>query len=289
MRQQGLATSSSTLAVFSPLPSLVAVDPQVLAQSSTPTKRIHWIRHAEGYHNVNRQYRDIANLDARLTSKGIGQCQRLSQEIQRDGWLVRTKPNDLLVVTSPLTRCVQTALAVLEQPLSCLPHATKIVAHESLRETVNYNCDRRRKISEIAKEFPRVDFSLVKRDEDEIWKSYEERLGDDEAYPRHRESSELYKVADRGRECFRWLELRPESSIVVCTHSAFLRCILNFGYGVPDCPEQVLDERTSKINEPVVAYDGDATFEAAMRADFVNCELRSMLVSFSNSFGAGHA
>ena len=35
-----------------------------------------------------------------------------------------------------------------------------IVAHESVRETVNFTCDARRAISAIAADFPRVDFAV---------------------------------------------------------------------------------------------------------------------------------
>jgi hypothetical protein len=37
-------------------------------------KLIHMVLHAEGTHNVHKEYKDAINLDARLTTKGIEQC-----------------------------------------------------------------------------------------------------------------------------------------------------------------------------------------------------------------------
>lgn len=247
------------------------------------TKVLHLIRHAEGYHNVNSNYQDISNLDARLTAAGIEQCRTLSTRIQQatDAGcpLKDLAANTDLVVTSPLTRCVQTALLTLEPILRA--RRIPVVAIESLRETVNFNCDRRRPLSELSTEFKNVDFSNVETDHDEIWEASVRRHGCDETYTDHRESAQLHVVADRGREFFRWLRSRPEEHVTVCTHSAFLRCILHYGLdgGVPLQVPQHLDTRRDKTELPVVRY-GDFEKTRALRADFANCELRSMVVHF---------
>ena len=59
------------------------------------------------------------------------------------------------------------------------------------------------------------------------------------------ESAELYKVAERARTALQELQDRPEERILVCTHSAFLRCLLNWGQegGVPQRMPQTLDDR----------------------------------------------
>ena len=111
-------------------------------------KVLHLIRHAEGHHNVNQEYRDIRNMDASLTPKGIEQCRQLSQRIQQAAASAASCPlsdlagNTDLIVTSPLTRCIQTTLMALDSVIHT--RRPPIVAHESIRETVNYNCDRRR-------------------------------------------------------------------------------------------------------------------------------------------------
>lgn len=236
---------------------------------------IHMVRHAEGTHNVGRAYRDPSNLDARLTARGEEQCADLAAGLKPD-----MLDSIELVVTSPLTRCIQTAL--LSLPTRANDESVKFIAHEGVRETVNYVCDQRRPISQISAEFPRVDFSLMSHDHDDIWQGYDARLGTD--YDAHRESAELCVVAERGRNFLSWLKSQPQRTVAVSSHSAFLRCFFSWGQsrGVPSMPEQTLDTRDGGGRDvPVVRYCGeDGCFEDMLRADFANCELRSFLVVF---------
>ena len=297
-------------------------------------KRFHVIRHAEGTHNVNREYRDIINLDARLTDLGKEQCQSLAEKLAKaaaggspsketdnseDESYHRIIKYADLVVTSPLTRCLQTALlsfpTLAETPTKEAANNKKktkvpFVAHESIRETVNYACDRRRPISSLEPHYhERICFEAIEHDHDELWESYVRRLGSTEEYDNHRESAELHAVADRARDFFTWVKERKEQDIVVCTHSAFLRCILSWGQagGVPMMMPQVLEERgggdvgdnnseifmvqnlddrqatadgKDVVDVPVFQYCGDSIFEEYMRRDYENCELRSFLVAF---------
>jgi broad specificity phosphatase PhoE len=261
------------------------------------TKVLHFLRHAEGVHNVNRQYRDIQNLDARLTEKGKEQCRKLDESIRNHSMmmLMRGKPlSDLassvdLIVTSPLTRCVETTLGSFQSILKLRQPPPPVIAHEFIRETVNYNCDRRRTISEIQREWDattiQIDWSHIPDDPDFIWNKYEQQLGCHETWTRHRESAEIHVVAERGRQFFQWLRQRPETHVAVCTHSAFLRCILNFGLSeqVPMQPPQILDRREHPIvNPPVVRYFGsdNQPIDQVPWRDYENCELRSMIVAF---------
>lgn len=253
-------------------------DDQIEAIERDATKKsLHFIRHAQGYHNVNQRYRDLENLDARLTDHGVQQCRWLSEELKASGLL--QDASDILVVTSPLTRCLQTTIYALDSILE--DKKPPIVAVESLRETVNYNCDRRRNISDVSKEFPMVDFGNIESDSDPIWDHYERRLGDDTTYTLHRESAELHMVATRGRRFFQWLARQPQSHVIVCTHSAFLRCIKNYGYGVPAKPKQVLDYRAVPgVEETPVVHYAQQSHGSLMKADYANCELRSMAATF---------
>lgn len=232
-------------------------------------KTVHIVRHAQGTHNVKQEYKDIRNLDARLTDHGKQQCANLASNSPT---LVSDKA---VVVTSPLTRCIQTSL-------HSFPHLERFLAHECIRETVNYACDRRRVISEIQADHPEVDFSHVEQHEDEIWNYYDKLLGKD--YDGTRESAHLYKVAERGGIFLQWLKEREEEEIVVCSHEAFLRCILNWGQegGVPLMPEQHLDNRGDDAEDVALfRYRGeDAGFEEYMRSGYDNCELRSFLIAF---------
>jgi broad specificity phosphatase PhoE len=242
---------------------------QLQATHGKKVKLVHMVRHAEGTHNVEENYKDSQNIDARLTPKGKQQCDRLAQRLAET-----LSREDVCVVTSPMTRCVQTAL----HSFSFLAETNDIrfVAHESWRETVNFNCDRRRRISEIAQEFPRVDFSLCRDDVDSIWESYRQRLSED--WDRPMESAELHAVAKRALEGFQMLETIPQNQVVVCTHSAFLRCGWSWGQsgGVPQLIPQGLDERLDKTNHKLFEYNGcGSDFEEYMRADYDNCEMRS--------------
>ena len=50
---------------------------------------------------------------------------------------------------------------------------------ENVRETVNFISDRRRTITELSKEYPRVDFSHCNDDGDMRWNAYRSRVSDE--------------------------------------------------------------------------------------------------------------
>ncbi|KAL3939079.1 MAG: hypothetical protein SGBAC_006124 [Bacillariaceae sp.] len=255
-------------------------------------KMIHMVRHAEGTHNVDGDYKNEKNLDARLTEKGMTQCQSLaqhSQTIMMDELRlhdIHLYHDDAAVITSPMTRCVQTALYSFPWLLSADDDDTDglaanknvpLVPLESIRESVNYACDRRRTITEISKEYPRLDVSELcdQEDQDFIWDSYRERLGKD--WDQHMESVELNAIAHRGREGIEYLQDRPEHHLFVCSHSAFLRCILNGRQerGVPQMPPQILDKRQDKTKHKLFEFCGSQAWVDKMRSNYGNCELRS--------------
>mmetsp|Transcript_16618 Transcript_16618/g.38389 ORF Transcript_16618/g.38389 Transcript_16618/m.38389 type:complete len:145 (-) Transcript_16618:45-479(-) len=106
------------------------------------------------------------------------------------------------------------------------------------------------------------------------------------------ESAQLYAVADRGRQALEFLQSLPQPKIVVSTHAAYLRCILNWGQtgGVPRMFEQTLDDREDPtMQDRLFDYcyeidddsfeqtskDNRASFEEYMRKDYDNAELRS--------------
>jgi broad specificity phosphatase PhoE len=260
------------------------------------TKVVHFVRHAQGTHNVSEEYNAVENLDARLTEQGKNECRSLAESIRQAAQessasssttaanLCDLHASAQLVVTSPLTRCIQTSL--ISFPMLA-ERNVPFVAHSGVRETVNFNCDRRRNIQDIDKDFGKgvVDFTHVPTDHDDVWEAYEKRLGTpEEKWERIRESGELHVAAERGREFMEWLQTRPERNVVVCSHRAFLGCFLNFGVGgkdVPFAPPQILDFREGETNVPVVRYCGEETsFAQSIQAGFDNCELRSLVVAF---------
>lgn len=303
-------------------------------------KLIHVIRHAQGTHNVLEDYKNECHLDARLTEYGIHQCQQFAQSNEK---LFSIKSeHDVCVVTSPMTRCIQTALLcfpTLFPKFSTTTLSTKalattttsrvpLVAIEAWRETINFACDHRRTIPQLQAEFPMVDFrflydaaiskneketrsendthctSIQNRDnhasndmefdhaiqlEDPLWYALRRQYGPD--WDSHMESADLHTLATkRCVQALQSLEERSESQIVVSTHSAFLRCLLNWGQtgGVPmQVPQHGKDKRDimdGRQDIKLLDY-ADATvigkeaqpesFERYMRQDFENCELRS--------------
>jgi len=187
-------------------------------------KRIYFIRHAEGFHNVGERESTMepkVNIllkenggekfwDSALTPLGEQQCARLKEQIRGDSVWSYEQPLDLdLVVVSPLTRTLQTAVLSLGEPGT--PGAPPFLANELCRERVaDYMCDGRRNKSELMKEFPGVDFSLVENEEDVQFVNQKE----DESL-----------CEKRALKFLQWLCGRPEIHIAVVCHSIFLKCL----------------------------------------------------------------
>lgn len=280
--------------------------PDDIKQQYSRLKEIHFVRHAQGTHNVNREYRDIKNMDARLTGFGKDQCEKLAMRMKNSPIsepyqsIINASKVDgsLLIVTSPMTRCIQTTFLAFAPILESTECCSKVIVHESVRETVNFSCDRRRSMVEIqndiSDQFPNIvkhipiDYTnYTLSNTDRIWDNYVNRVGDETVWEHHRESAEIHVVAERGRQFFhQFVYNRFENIIVVCSHAAFLRCVLNFGVdaqGIPYLPKQRLVQAPQVVeNIPVVKYCGPdyESFSKQMRTDFDNCELRSMIVAF---------
>jgi broad specificity phosphatase PhoE len=210
------------------------------------TRKVHFIRHAEGFHNAETQktgnnyclLRDDGKsaqehplYDSRLTPKGIQQAKDLRRILANRPSGGRSFTAFDLVVVSPLTRTCETALHVFGHPRKpgvpaflCegeAPHGTvehsagvkvpppRFLVREECRERFgHYVCDGRRSIQEINEEFSDFDFSEVHSNEDTYY-------GD------QRESDE--DCCARAVAFLEWLNSRPEKCIAVVTHSSFLR------------------------------------------------------------------
>ena len=222
-----------------------------------PRKLLHIVRHAEGFHNTERKHVAERSHDARLTPKGEAQCAALRAAL---GELAAFSSPSLLVVASPLTRTLQTASL-------CFPGA-RIVALEEVRETCNFRCDGRRSLASIRPEFPAVDFSHVADDADALWAHYEARHGGAAEYRGHRESADLPALAARASRARAWLAARPETTIVVVSHCAFLGMVLG----------AKLDGRDGRPPPAFACADHDVG--AWLAAPFANCEMRSVVAEF---------
>lgn len=209
------------------------------------TKKVHFIRHAEGYHNVatkesgsnhcllrgDAPATSHALYDSRLTEKGIAQSTALKDYLAKRPSGSRSFTAFDLVVVSPLTRTCETALHVFgtprepgkpafltteDAPVGTPEHDAgvkiappRFLVREECRERWgHYVCDGRRPIRDIAAEFPNFDFSEIVHD-------------DDLFYSDERETDE--HCCERAVKFLEWLNKRPEKCIAVVTHSSFLR------------------------------------------------------------------
>ncbi|GAB2292062.1 hypothetical protein Dimus_026309 [Dionaea muscipula] len=228
-------------------------------------KTIHLVRHAQGIHNIEgdknyKAYIKPEYFDAPLTPLGWQQVDNLRKHVHASGLFKRIE----LVITSPLTRTMQTAVGVFggegyTDGMTALPlmvanagnsnhsaisslNCPPIVANELCREHLGVHpCDQRRSISEYQYLFPALDFSQVESDEDVLWKADV------------RETTA--EVAARGVQFMNWLCARKEREIAVVTHSGFLfHTLSQFGN---DCHPLIKDE---------------------ICKHFANCEVRSMVI-----------
>lgn len=209
------------------------------------TKKVHFIRHAEGFHNVATQKtgdnhcllrgddlaKDHPLYDSRLTPVGIEQAEKLKDILKVRPSGGRSFTAFDLVVVSPLTRTCETARHIFgrarapgrpsfldagEAPEGTAEFnagisvpAPRILVREECRERWgHYVCDGRRSISEISAEFPDFDWSELRHNQDSFY-------SDDRETDEH--------CCERAVHFLEWLNSRPEKCIAVVTHSSFLR------------------------------------------------------------------
>ena len=229
--------------------------------NSATSKIVHFIRHAEGTHNLNEEQSKLPlHFDATLTPRGLQQCKALAQST--------VKLNVDVVLVSPLTRCLETARI-------SFPHlydnnnntddddGIPFIAHEEWRETVNFLCDSRRTKQTLIERYPRVNFDGIIHDIDPIWQHYEEKFGCYQTHTTKRESDDATALYKRSQSAWNILLSRREKNVALVGHSAFFRH--NF---MPYFEEL----------QGLVEY-GDEDVRGLMCSDgFENCELRSVVV-----------
>jgi len=228
-------------------PILISAAPHTAGKPLAPgAKLLHCIRHGQGFHNlladIYREFgKDVDCMgksraspyqreevgDAPLTPIGIRQAKALQPQTS-------SMENVQLIVVSPLCRAVQTANVAFAHALPSVDETTRhtkipFLAHPLATEMGGVNCcDRRRPLTDIRRDFPHVDFSLFKDEEDPNW-SDEKR-------------EDPKNVSDRCYEFCLWLKERPETEIVVATHSAWLFTLFNtvFECSTPELTEWFL-------------------------------------------------
>lgn len=185
-------------------------------------KKVHFIRHGEGYHNVaQREWKsspsydgtsepytidndpEFGYLDPLLTSKGEMEARALQERA------AAISPQVLVV--SPMQRATQTGLIAFAGQIEAgsLPVLATDLCHEMAGR---HTCDKRLSKSDLAKAYPVVDYSLIAED-DPYWNDTER-----EPWP---------VIAQRAAQFILWLRDRPEIHLAVAAHSAILLTTFN--------------------------------------------------------------
>lgn len=169
--------------------------------------KVHLIRHAEGIHNLSTDNHGI--IDPVLTDRGKQQSRDLAVKLAS-----RQAAGELdvgLVLASPLTRTISTALIAFEAPLASgkLP---SIRAWPAVQEVSDVPCDRGSPLAVVSEEFgqDKVDFGLV----EEGWEHKRGKYINTEA-----------ALLARAQDARRWLKELPHAEVAVVSHLCFLHLL----------------------------------------------------------------
>jgi broad specificity phosphatase PhoE len=207
-------------------------------ESKERVKTIHFVRHAEGHHNVAGRNDPFTGYlredleDATLTDDGIEQCKKLHLATQNK------VENAQLLVVSPLNRTMQTASYSFPHMKGKIPW----IAIENLREQTGLHpCDRRKSISEHKTKYAHVDFSNIAHDKDPLYYNY--RLREPNA-----------DVVVRAKHFMDWLMARPETEIIVVTHHGYLLNVFRDVIHTTDPDVDGDDFRNCELRTFIVKY-----------------------------------
>jgi broad specificity phosphatase PhoE len=183
-------------------------------------KIVHCIRHGQSTFNAHfaETGEDPLHFDAPLTELGRRQVAERAPELRQYAYE--------LVVTSPLTRAIQTTLGLFGD------HPAKPPIHiECLhREHLESSCDVGRNPALLAQDFPHLAFDHL----DEVWWH-----NDGELDPRGFVYEPSHIFENRVEEFRYWLKQRPEGMIAVVGHGTFFRQLT--GQYLGNCEVAVLE------------------------------------------------
>lgn len=109
------------------------------------TSLIHIVRHGQSLHNVERGY---PHRDPPLTSAG--------QEATK---AIRIPATPDLIIISPMTRTIQTAMNIFPNIFDTTPLPVDVQIWPDLRETYEAECNKGLSRKDIATRFPELDFT----------------------------------------------------------------------------------------------------------------------------------
>ena len=171
--------------------------------SSILRKTLYCIRHGLSEHNINyfkygsKTFYDPMFTDTKLVEDGIHQAISLSESWE--------KINDIeLVLVSPLMRTLQT-YDIIFKDLN-----TPVIALDYIREYPLglQTCNKRSTKQEYMKLFPKVDFSNLQTNYDELW------------FPEREETIDELNI--RIDKMLQFIKSRPETHIAIINHSSFI-------------------------------------------------------------------
>ena len=172
-------------------------------------KTLYCIRHGEALHNV--LFKKIGPMayvntrDTRLVENGIEQAKKLGKT-----WKDKSKIE--LVLVSPLTRTLETATHIFkDEPMP-------IISLDSLKEyPQSYEeCNHRRTVEELQKEFPHINFKEILHNDDTEWRDLPDII-----------TGEKTKLKTRISNFKTWINKRKEKNIAVVGHSSYFNMMLN--------------------------------------------------------------
>ena len=215
-------------------------------KSKSVTKRIHFIRHGEGFHNVAcREWRlrpdyipgtepykldtdpEYHYIDALLTPKGE------KQAIALQDYIVLNCQQVSLLVLSPMRRATQTGLLaftkLIQEGMENMDSRLKIIAKEEAHErSYPHTCDRRLDVKDLKSYFYEKEASKygdmltnagLKLD-------YSEILSESDPYwGNGLEKEELLSVAKRGCKLMKWIYETNDMEVAIAAHSCLLETI----------------------------------------------------------------
>ncbi|OJJ35037.1 hypothetical protein ASPWEDRAFT_40169 [Aspergillus wentii DTO 134E9] len=199
--------------------------------------RIHFVRHAQGFHNIS-----LANwslIDPLLTEKGKQQCVDLRDRFPHHSSVE-------LIVSSPLRRTIYTAWEAF-QPVFQAHEDLEMILLPDLRELSAFPCDTGCEPGTLKEE---MDGAGVPVDIGFVHDGWTEKSG--------RYKPTIETTESRARDTRRWLRDRPEKEIVVVTHGAMLHFLTE------DWEDSCAHEATGWENTEYRSYDFQATGDAIL-------------------------
>jgi len=206
-------------------------------------KTIYFVRHAESTHNLKiRECRTWLSLkcltdpkqkDAPLSEAGTKQVDELKRRVINEGIYKEVD----IIITTPLTRCIQTARAFegFDIPIEVNPLHT---------EVLHNMCDVGRSPAELAKDFPHLNFSKL----DSVWWYTEtsEKGNSRESYN---------SLMERVGKFHQQLRNRTESKIVVIGHSIFLNKLTGKRLTNADYTKMYMDSEGNLLDSDVQSWN----------------------------------